>query len=89
MSEVVVRIAENELLDSSMLSSALDAFAKWTEQAGLDASADDAPDIMMMTEHSGGSLQRKLIFQSRDHAARFMIFWRQQIHQTRPANDVA
>ena len=31
---------------------------------------------MMMTEHTGGEMRRKLVFQDREHAARFLVFWR-------------
>jgi hypothetical protein len=54
----------------------LDAFAKWAAEAGLSTESGDAPDIMMMTEHAGGEMRRKLVFQDRDHAARFLVFWR-------------
>ena len=76
MSEVVVQISEDESQDSARLTDALDAFAKWSAEAGLTAKSADAPDIMMMTEYSGGQMRRKLVFQDRDHAARFLLFWR-------------
>jgi hypothetical protein len=41
------------------------------------------PDIMMMTEHTGGEMRRKLVFQDRDHAARFLVFWRTERHRYR------
>lgn len=76
MSEVVVQISADETRDPSRLTQALDAFAKWAAETGLSADAGDAPDIMMMTEYSGGEMRRKLVFQDRDHAARFLVFWR-------------
>jgi hypothetical protein len=76
MSEVVVQISAEESRDSSLLSNAIDAFAKWAVESGLTADTGDAPDIMMMTEFSGGEMRRKLVFQDRDHAARFLVFWR-------------
>ena len=76
MSEVVVQISGDESQDSARLTTALDAFAKWSAEAGLSANSSDAPDIMMMTEYSGGQMRRKLVFQDRDHAARFLMFWR-------------
>jgi hypothetical protein len=76
MSEVVVQISADEAVDAARLTKALDAFAKWSADAGLALDSADAPDIMMMTEHSGGQMRRKLIFQTREHAARFLIFWR-------------
>ncbi len=76
MSEVVVQINADEAFDASRLTKALDAFAKWSAETGLAPDSADAPDIMMMTEHSGGQMRRKLIFQNREHAARFLIFWR-------------
>jgi hypothetical protein len=69
MSEVVVQISADEALDASRLTNALDAFAKWSAEAGLGSDSADGPDIMMMTEHSGGQVRRKLIFQTREHAA--------------------
>ncbi len=51
---------------------ALDAFAKWAlQKQGFLPDSGDAPDIMMMTEYSGGEMRRKLVFQDRDHAASF------------------
>jgi hypothetical protein len=76
MSEVVVQISADEGLDAARLTTALDAFAKWSAETGLNADSSDAPDIMMMTEFSGGAMRRKLVFQNRDHAARFLVFWR-------------
>jgi hypothetical protein len=76
MSEVVVQINAEEAVDASRLTKALDAFAKWSSEAGLASDSADGPDIMMMTEHSGGQMRRKLIFQTREHAARFLVFWR-------------
>lgn len=76
MSEVVVQISAEEGRDSSRLTNALDAFAKWAVESGLSAKSDDAPDIMMMTEFTGGEMRRKLVFQDREHAARFLVFWR-------------
>ncbi|HEX5007992.1 MAG TPA: hypothetical protein VFV70_12815 [Hyphomonadaceae bacterium] len=85
MSEVVVQINADEAVDTSRLTKALDAFAKWSAEAGLASDSADAPDIMMMTEHSGGQMRRKLIFQTREHAARFLIFWRTE--RNVPSND--
>ncbi len=76
MSEVVVQISTDESLEASRLTTALDAFAKWSSEAGLNPDSADAPDIMMMTEFSGGTMRRKLVFQTRDQAARFLVFWR-------------
>lgn len=76
MSEVVVQISAEESRDSSLLSNAIDAFAKWAVESGLSTDSGDAPDIMMMTEFAGGEMRRKLVFQDRDHAARFLVFWR-------------
>jgi hypothetical protein len=81
MSEVVVQISVDESRDSSRLTKALDAFAKWSAEAGLSADSSDAPDIMMMTEYSQGEMRRKLVFQDRDHAARFLVFWRTEKHR--------
>lgn len=83
MSEVVVQISADESRDASRLTYALDAFAKWSQEAGLSAEPGDAPDIMMMTEYSGGEMRRKLVFQDRDHAARFLVFWRTERHRSR------
>lgn len=87
MSEVVVSINDEEGRDSARLTNALDAFAKWTQESGLFGSTDDGLDIMMTTEHSGGQVRRKLVFQNRDHAASFLSFWR--IERSRPANEDA
>jgi hypothetical protein len=76
MSEVIVQISAEESRDASRLTYALDAFAKWSQETGLATESADAPDIMMMTEYSGGEMRRKLVFQDRDHAARFLVFWR-------------
>jgi hypothetical protein len=38
---------------------------------------------MMMTEYAEGQMRRKLVFQDREHAARFLLFWRTERH--RPA----
>lgn len=76
MSEVVVQISADEGRDSSRLTNAIDAFAKWAVESGLSTDSGDAPDIMMMTEFGGGEMRRKLVFQDRDHAARFLVFWR-------------
>jgi hypothetical protein len=76
MSEVVVQISADESRDTSRLTTAIDAFAKWAEETGLSTETGDAPDIMMMTEYTGGEMRRKLVFQDRDHAARFLVFWR-------------
>lgn len=87
MSEVVVQISADESRDSALLTKALDAFAKWSAEAGLSAESSDAPDIMMMTEYSQGQMRRKLVFQDRDHAARFLVFWRsekQYVRMTEP-----
>ena len=84
MSEVVVQIGADESRDPSRLMQALDAFAKWAAEAGLSTDSGDAPDIMMMTEHTGGEMRRKLVFQNRDHAAKFLVFWRTERHRSIP-----
>lgn len=81
MSEVVVQISAEESRETAHLVDALDAFAKWTQENGVAAS-DEAPDFMMLTEHSGGQMRRKLVFQDRDQAARFLVFWRTERHRT-------
>ncbi len=83
MSEVVVQIGADESRDPSRLMQAVDAFAKWAAEAGLSTETGDAPDIMMMTEHTGSEMRRKLVFQDRDHAARFLVFWRTERHRVR------
>lgn len=88
MSEVVVQISADEGLDPARLTTALDAFAKWSTQAGLPPESADAPGIMMLTEFSGGAMRRKLVFQDRDHAARFLVFWRTE-KQRRPDQSAA
>ena len=83
MSEVVVQISADEGQDSARLTNALDAFAKWSAETGLTSDSGDAPDIMMMTEYSGGEMRRKLVFQDRSHAARFLLFWRTETQRFR------
>ncbi len=87
MSEVVVQISADESQDSVRLTKALDAFAKWSAEAGLTAESGDAPDIMMMTEYTGGEMRRKLVFQDREHAARFLVFWRTERQRFRLSGD--
>jgi hypothetical protein len=86
MSEVVLQISADEGQDAFRLTTALDAFAKWSAETGIANDSGDAPDIMMMTEYSQGAMRRKLVFQDRDHAARFLVFWRTEKSRTR-AND--
>jgi hypothetical protein len=82
MSEVVVLIGAEESRDPSRLMKALDAFAKWAAESGIWAESDDAPDIMMKSEMTEGELRRKLVFQNRDQAARFLVFWRTERQRT-------
>jgi len=89
MSEVVVQIGADEGRDSSRLTNALDAFAKWAVETGLSTDDGDAPDIMMLTEFSGGEMRRKLVFQDREHAARFLVFWRVERQRTRGFEPIA
>ncbi len=84
MSEVVVLVGAEESRDPSRLMRALDAFAKWAVESGLWSDSGDAPDIMMKSEMNEGELRRKLVFQNRDQAARFLHFWRVERH--RPAH---
>ena len=81
MSEVVVQISADESRDSARLTHALDAFAKWSADSGLSSALGDAPDIMMLTEYAGGEMRRKLVFQNRDQAAKFLVFWRTERHR--------
>ena len=83
MSEVVVLIGAEESRDPSGLMRALDAFAKWAAESGLSDESGDAPEIMMKSEFAGGEMRRKLVFQERDHAARFLVFWRSERHRNR------
>ena len=76
MSEVILVMGADESRDPSRLMKALDAFAKWAAESGASAESKDAPDIMMKSEFAGGEMRRKLVFQDRDHAARFLVFWR-------------
>ncbi|MBI1339751.1 hypothetical protein GC169_06020 [bacterium] len=78
MSEVVVQISADEVQDGVILSKALEAFAKWSEESGMTGTDGDAPDIMMMTERSDVGIRRRLVFQDRDHAARFLVYWRNE-----------
>lgn len=85
MSEVVVLIGAEESRDPSGLMKALDAFAKWASESGISPETGDAPDVMMKSEFAGGEMRRKLVFQERDHAARFLVFWRSERQRNRPA----
>ena len=82
MSEVVVLIGAEEGRDPSRLMSALDAFAKWAAESGIFGESE-APDIMMKSEFADGQMRRKLVFQNRDQAARFLNFWRVERHRAR------
>lgn len=89
MSEVVVLIGAEESRDPSGLMKALDAFAKWAAESGLSSDSSDAPEVMMKSEFAGGEMRRRLVFQKRDHAARFLVFWRSERQRTRPAHIAA
>ena len=89
MSEVVVFIGAAESRDPSRLMNAIDAFAVWTSEAGLSGEQSDAPHIMVKSEFSGGEMRRKLVFQDRDHAARFLIFWRSERQRALPSDAVS
>lgn len=87
MSEVVVLIGADESRDPSRLMNALDAFAKWAAESGIFGDSGEAPDIMMKSEFADGEMRRKLVFQNRDQAARFLNFWRTE--RNRPLSDEA
>lgn len=89
MSEVVVLIGAEESRDPSGLMKALDAFAKWASESGLTVDSGDAPEIMMKSEFTGGEMRRKLVFQERHHAAKFLVFWRSERQRTRPVDMTA
>jgi hypothetical protein len=78
MAEVVVRIGGIDSGETTRLSQAVDAFAHWSREAGLVGDGGDAPDIMMLTERTGEEVLRRLVFQDREHAARFLMFWRRE-----------
>ena len=84
MSEVVVVIGPDESRDPSRLMDALDAFAKWASESGLSGEDGDAPNIMVKSEFVAGEMCRKLVFQDRDHAARFLAYWRSERLRVRP-----
>jgi hypothetical protein len=86
MSEIVVVMGTVENCDSSRLMDALDAFAKWASGSGLSGENGDAPDIMVKSEISDGVMRRKLVFQDREHAARFLLFWRSERRRVGPSN---
>lgn len=86
MSEVVVVIGAEESRDPSGLMKALDAFAKWASETGLSGDSAEAPEIMMKSEFAGGEMRRKLVFQERDHAAKFLNFWRSERHRSRESD---
>lgn len=86
MSEVVVLIGAEESRDPSGLMKALDAFAKWAADTGLSGDSGDAPEIMMKSEIADGEMRRKLVFQERDHAAKFLVFWRSERQRYRASD---
>jgi len=91
MSEVVVFMGAEEMgaeesRDPSCLMNALDAFARWASESGLSGEPSDAPHIMVKSEFSDGAMRRKLVFQHRDHAARFLVFWRAERQRVRPSD---
>jgi hypothetical protein len=88
MSEVVVFMGAEESRDPSRLMNAVDAFARWASESGLSGEQSDAPQIMVKSEFSGGEMRRKLVFQDRDHAARFLIFWRSERQRELPSGAV-
>jgi hypothetical protein len=89
MSEVVVLIGADESRDPSRLMSALDAFAKWAAESGIFGDSGEAPEIMMKSEFNDGEMRRKLVFQDRDQAARFLNFWRTERHRQRSDETLA
>lgn len=89
MSEVVVFMRAEESRDPSRLMNAIDAFAKWASESGLSGEPSDAPHIMVKSEFSAGEMRRKLVFQDRDHAARFLVFWRSERHRAGSSDTVA
>ena len=76
MSEVVVRLNVEDATEMDRLMNALDAFARWCQNAAPDD--ESYSDFMMTTEHTGESLCRKLIFANQDHASQFLVFWRSE-----------
>lgn len=87
MTEVVVRIGGGDQADPIRLFQAVDAFARWSRDAGLIGDDGDAPDIMMLTERTGEEVRRRLVFQDREHAARFLMFWRRERRRSVSAAD--
>ena len=82
MAEVVVQLGVEEASDTERLTSSLDAFAKWSDEMMSTGAANDVPEFMMTTVHNGECLTRRLIFQERQHAAKFLIFWRSERRRT-------
>ncbi|MEM6625746.1 MAG: hypothetical protein AAF719_03510 [Pseudomonadota bacterium] len=78
MSEVVLKFDAADQSEAAKLTLALDAFAKWCDEALEAGDREQTPDFMMTTEHCGGQVRRKLIFQDRASAARFLVFWRSE-----------
>lgn len=76
MSEVVVDVSPADGRDLAGLMQALDAFAKWAVESSEKGAAPDDPDFMMITETCDGRMRRKLVFQDRNQAAKFLMFWR-------------
>ena len=80
MSDVIVRVGLDEPSQESQLTLAIDAFARWREDAcDADCADNDAPDIMVKTNWDAtGQVHKTLIFQDRKWAAAFLRFWRDQ-----------
>lgn len=78
MSEVVVTMAVNSAAEAGLLSTALSAFAKWSEEQIGGARSDNPAFFMMRTERSAEGQRKVLIFGERGDAALFLKFWRRQ-----------
>lgn len=77
MSDIVVTVGLEKPEHETRLSKAIDAFARWKEQA-MRASAEEVDDlpIMVRTEwDTSGQMNKKLTFPDRSGADAFMRFW--------------
>jgi len=70
--EVVLRISAASEAGGDRLGEALEAFARWAEEAV--APGEDSPSVFVLTERTCGESSRKLVFDTFESASRFLGF---------------
>lgn len=76
MNDIVVELELAEARDEEALANAIEAYAVWREESFVDAGNDsEAPDIMVKTLLFDDIIQKKLIFQDRKGADKFLSIW--------------